>query len=54
VLVLIAVARQIRIPALVQRPALRHAVAFIPVYATGALAAFWTIERVVASIGLAA
>jgi hypothetical protein len=45
VLAVIFVVRQLRIPAL-PGPALRRAVAPVPIYAIGGLAAFWTIERV--------
>jgi len=46
VLVVFAVARQVKIPPLVRRPALRQVAAAVPVYVIGGLAAFWTIQRV--------
>jgi len=46
VLILLAVARKMRIPSLATRPELKYAAAMVPVYVIGGLAAFWTIERV--------
>jgi hypothetical protein len=49
VLVLLALARQIRIPSLVKRIGLQHAVALAPAYVIGGVAAFWTLERLLST-----
>jgi hypothetical protein len=49
VLVLLAFARQFRIPSLVQRPVLQHAAELAPAYVIGGVAAFWTMERLLST-----
>jgi hypothetical protein len=49
VLALLALARRIRIPSLVQRLGLLPAVALAPAYVIGGVAAFWTMQRLLST-----